>query len=577
MALPGDRACRPVGPCGAGTWGAIPVEASTQHVDGTYLGGGSDGSATKPWTTIQDAVDAAASGAIVAVAAGTYAENVRFLGKSVRLWGVCAELVEIAGPDLVYAALEIDPGVASAEVRGLAVSGPSVGVLTGSSDVLLEQVRVHSTGNVGIVVQGTTGGAGARIVDTLVEGAKQVGIYVSGGVGKIERTEVRDVQIGPQLPGIGVAVHPHVQTQALSSATVSASRVHRTHAFGMVVSGCGLVVDATSISDVEPNAAGSFGGGLQLSSDDKTDTPAEVTLTDSVIQRVRYAGLVLAGGDLSASGLTIRDIAPSSEGGRGVAAQLGDLPTSLTLSDSTIERASEVGVVVNGVFAELHGVLVADTRESLQGVAGQGLAALDALGSRANVRVTSSELTGNQDSAVVFVASDGELDGVLIRETQPSMTSMLFGRGLTAQLRPQTGEAARVTMRSSLVETNHEVGVYAGGSDITLEAVLVRGTTVSVADGAAGDGLAVVWAPSGGSAIVRGCVFANNARAGVAGFGTPVTIEGSFFDCNAFDLDGEEEAGQKPTFQLADNRCGCDGQEVACQIRTQNIAPPAPP
>ena len=42
-------------------------------------------------------------------------------------------------------------------------------------------------------------------------------------------------------------------------------------------------------------------------------------------------------------------------------------------------------------------------------------------------------------------------------------------------------------------------------------------------------------------------------------------------------VDGEEEAGQKPTFQLADNRCGCDGQEVTCQIRTQNIAPPAPP
>src|SRR5262245_38986218 len=49
MAVPGERACRPVMPCGPHKWGDIPVEPNTQHVDAAYVGGDSDGSATQPW------------------------------------------------------------------------------------------------------------------------------------------------------------------------------------------------------------------------------------------------------------------------------------------------------------------------------------------------------------------------------------------------------------------------------------------------------------------------------------------------------------------------------------------------
>src|SRR6185436_10488706 len=97
LAVPGDAACREIAPCGTGTWGDIPVEASTEHVDASYVGGASDGTSAKPWTTIQEAVDAAAPGAIVAVAAGSYAEDVRIDGKALRLWGVCPGEVEVVG------------------------------------------------------------------------------------------------------------------------------------------------------------------------------------------------------------------------------------------------------------------------------------------------------------------------------------------------------------------------------------------------------------------------------------------------------------------------------------------------
>ena len=63
MAVPGETTCRPVADCGSGDYGDIPVDGSTQHVDAAYAGGNSDGSAASPWTTISEAVAAAAPGA----------------------------------------------------------------------------------------------------------------------------------------------------------------------------------------------------------------------------------------------------------------------------------------------------------------------------------------------------------------------------------------------------------------------------------------------------------------------------------------------------------------------------------
>ena len=90
MALPGETACRPVTPCGEGTWGEIPVDAGTRHVDPSF-GGLGDGSAGAPYTTIAAAVAAAPPGALIALAAGDYHEQVR-VEKPLTLWGRCPDL-----------------------------------------------------------------------------------------------------------------------------------------------------------------------------------------------------------------------------------------------------------------------------------------------------------------------------------------------------------------------------------------------------------------------------------------------------------------------------------------------------
>jgi len=175
------------------------------------------------------------------------------------------------------------------------------------------------------------------------------------------------------------------------------------------------------------------------------------------------------------------------------------------------------------------------------------------------------------------VGSDAELDGVLAQGTQPSSFDQRFGRGVTAQYLPDTGSRSKISLLSCVIEDNHDVGLYLGASDATVQATLIRGTKPGSADGTAGDGLAAAWAAGGVKAEISGSRFEKNARAGVSGFGAEVTLEASAFDCNGFDLDGEVEQDQPPSFlDEGGNRCGCGADELACQVRTQHIAPPEP-
>src|SRR5262245_23311258 len=93
MAVPGETECHVVAPCAAGTWGDIVVDGDTEFVDQSFAGS-SDGSMAAPWKTIGDAVGNATDGSLVAIAQGSYVEDVGVSGKTLRVRGVCPERVE---------------------------------------------------------------------------------------------------------------------------------------------------------------------------------------------------------------------------------------------------------------------------------------------------------------------------------------------------------------------------------------------------------------------------------------------------------------------------------------------------
>jgi hypothetical protein len=208
MAVPGSSTCQEVSACGGGTWGDIPVDATTEYVDGQYSGADSDGTSSKPWTSIQDGIDAATPGAIVAIAAGSYAENLVVSGNPVKLWGRCPAMVEIIGVSTTSSAVFVLGGADGSELRGVAVTGPSLGItVSGVRDAVLEAVWVHDTGERGINVEDTQGTTALAVRRTLVEDARFLGISNIGSSVTLDDSVVRRTSpIGSQIVGRGILI-----------------------------------------------------------------------------------------------------------------------------------------------------------------------------------------------------------------------------------------------------------------------------------------------------------------------------------------------------------------------------------
>ncbi|MFO0660851.1 MAG: hypothetical protein U0165_13615 [Polyangiaceae bacterium] len=268
MAVPGDASCREVAPCGTGTWGDIPVDASTVYVDQSYDGssGASDGSATRPFTTIQAGINAASSGAIVAIAEGSYAEGLQIYNKPVKLWGVCPSKVEVVGPSSGYAAIDIS-SADGAEVHDLAVRGSrpaNVGVY-GCIDVKLDRLWVHD-GPKGLFAEQYLG-ANAHVLlsRSLVENNKRFGWQCAGVECEIEDSEFRGTRhaLGDQPFWLGGQRAPLKPDQPGATLSVRGSRFDDNDGFGIAVLSSTADIDSTVVQNTRAvDEANGLGNGI---------------------------------------------------------------------------------------------------------------------------------------------------------------------------------------------------------------------------------------------------------------------------------------------------------------------------
>jgi hypothetical protein len=91
-------------------------------------------------------------------------------------------------------------------------------------------------------------------------------------------------------------------------------------------------------------------------------------------------------------------------------------------------------------------------------------------------------------------------------------------------------------------------------------------------DGSNGDGVTCTQASTLSltrSRVVRG------ARAGIAAWGSSVTLSSSSIGCDAFDLDGEPDIDGTGSseFSLDQTTCGCETAESCQVLHTQLVAP----
>ncbi len=533
MALPGETACREVAPCGEGPFPDLPPEAlaAAQYVDASASAAG-DGSVTQPWQTMGEALSAAATGAVIAVAAGTYGDNLVLSDKAVRIWGRCPALVELRGAASEPTLNIYTEAANGTEVRGIAITGGQIAVAaTGVRGLVLDRVWIRDGATVGAYFADDLGQPEVLIRDSLLEANSGYGVFGRAALVTIERTVVRDTAfIGDDFFGYGILVITP-SDGAEGSLLLRTSLIERNHGHGVQVNGAPATIDAVLIRDTLPLPDQSLGRGLGALND--TERSGGLLLTGSVVERNHEVGIYVAAVSATIETTVVRDmfaVNPVLPNGAGIVAQQDPvvaLPTELTVRSSLVERTALSGIQSSGASVRVESTVVRDIAS----------ASLDGSGGRC-VALQYHTITG--------VLPTGELTAVWLTGCRDFGLAMISG------------------------------GATVVGSRI--ESVLPR-----AADGLFGDGIMVAagnhpsMGPFEAHLLLSGMVVRESSRAGVTVFGAAVTIGDSAVECNPFDLDGESYLGRDWSVDdLGGNRCGC-GDEIACKVVTSSLEPPAPP
>lgn len=416
LALPGETVCREVAPCGAGRWGALPTGAPVVYVDAAFGGGGSTGAEDRPFATLDAALAAAPTGAVIALAAGTYSGN--FVApRAVTLHGRCPADVALAPADPTRPVLELG---AASEVASIAARG-ALRVAGKVRGVVLDRVWVHDTP--GDAVQ-LLPGAAALVRRSLIERSAGGGVLSVDADVVVEDSVVRDA-----LPGTAPASGQLLTGLGTGTLVARRSIFERFRGLGVRADQAQLTLEDCVVRDATAAALRSSGaitvnggsatlpykpfllrrsivagtrGGAALRLGLVDARVEDATIRDAqgedgavLAHRARLAVIAssITGG--TASGVwsyesevtlldvVVRDVAPASDGGYGygVGGFGGSTrAASLRVEGALVRGCRFAGVFVNGANAALSDVFVDGVATRPDGAFGDGVS-VSAVGS----------------------------------------------------------------------------------------------------------------------------------------------------------------------------------------------------
>ncbi len=235
----------------------------------------------------------------MAVAAGSYAEDVEIWNKAVRLWGVCPAQVELAGVG-DYAALSLRHLTEPAEVGGIAVTGTAMGIIMMDvAGVRVDRVWIHDTDRRGLEAEDTDGPATMTVRDSLIEGVQLLGLSVFGATTDVEDTVVRDTQprTTDGASGMGVAAFPGTESGARSSLTLRNFLVERNHQAGISAGAADVTLEGVVVRDTRSNSDQIADLGVSAGTSSETNEPSIMTLRGSLIDGNRHMGISVSASD----------------------------------------------------------------------------------------------------------------------------------------------------------------------------------------------------------------------------------------------------------------------------------------
>ena len=575
MEVIGKSTCQPIGDCGNGTWGKIKTTASTIFVDQSYSGNNANGSLARPYTTIGAALEAATAGTHIAVAAGTYKENIS-IERKVTLEGRCAQKVIIRGGK-VYATVEMIKWATGANLRGVTISGYGGGVRVEGVAATVERVSVRGCEGRGIWVES---GGTLTLRDSLVTGNRHGGIDVFGSKATVERSVVRDTRERTSDKKFGGGIEANVgagrkQNQG-SELVLRDSLVANNRFIGIIVASSKATVERSVVRDTREQASDKEAGtGIQAFVGIDQSQGSELVLRDSLVAGNRNAGIVVASSKATVERSVVRDTrgrASNKQLGCGILAIDGpnqSRGSELVLRESLVTGNRTEGIYMLGSKVTVERSVVRDTHEQASdNKRGSGIyAALGSGQSRGSELVLRDSLVaGNRTVGIGVASSKASVERSVVRDTREQASDKQFGQGIQASVRPGQSGGSELVLRDSLAAGNRTVGILVLGSKATVERSVVRDTRKNGLGGY-GDGLI------GGEKSTlqaRDSTVESSARAGFLIENSSGSIHRCLIRRNIFAIDLEK--GARPT--IGTDNMIVDNKEN--EVTSRNLKIPSP-
>lgn len=558
----GLEGCVAVDDCGA----AFPPAEATLFVDGALAA-----EDATHFRTLAAALVAAPAGAVVAVEAGTYSEQLTFL-RPVKLVGRCAARVILRGPGA--AALDVGlkvSGVRGVEVRSMTVTDHRGGALVKQGGQLaLVSVLLDDNREKGVLAidpdsaltltrsavrrtlsapdgkwgqgVGVEDGAFVTLDECAVAENANMGLYSSGANARLVATAtvVRDTVLSPST-GEGYGAF----TAGAASMRLERCLLRDNRGVGLLATETSqaTLVDSV-IGGTLPNASGEMGLGIYV------DFEAQVLLERVALVANRVIGLnVVMAGHAQVTDSVIRGTLARADDRFGHGANVQAQGSTLAMKRTALVDNREMGLIAMDApaTATLERCLIRDTRRGPNGLKGLGVGAIAGSGGALFMKQTA--LVKNRQSGLV-VGNEGslaELDGcVLYGALREPIQDTPLVQGAVVE------SGGHLVMTRSTVYENQGVGLYAWGqgkdgvtgSQVEVSLSAIRDNRPLFPEkGETGNGAGVLAGDHSRVSLLS-CALTGNTSTGIlAEEGGAVTVTDSTLRANVTNVGGEGGRG----------------------------------
>ena len=209
--------------------------------------------------------------------------------------------------------------------------------------------------------------------------------------------------------------------------------------------------------------------------------PTTTTLDGVTVLDATKTGVSSSEGDLHASRLTVRRIAPSTGIGVGVlGATVGTVPIAVTLDEVSISDTHLFGVGLGAADAIISGIAIRDVvSDASIPSSGMGMTLeASAAGATGSIVLEGLKVERVQGSGLSIATRDVLASSLWIEDVRPDEQGT-FGRGILVQslLNVAGTPAAQASIEHCVVRDVHEIGVAALGAELTLDSCAIESVT----------------------------------------------------------------------------------------------------